>query len=306
MIKHEFIEEQLEYHLHLPLLPLSLDDLIGKRERLQEELIRSTIFQVLLALAHLHAQGIAHRDIKPANILFDWDGTVKLIDFGTAWTGGDNPVDEKQLAWRETRDEMCCSVGSGYVTYRPFRFESNQLMSKRHYRAPELLFSPTTYDPLAIDIWSLGVTITDCLIPIPAIVSEHSPEGSEYDSDEDPLEKEDNRSDNAQPSEARRGLFDDTFGDLGLAASIFRVLGVPTERTWPVSLSRSLGFPLRATSLTRSRNSVRCQMPESSTSFTQNLDRSPTSIHKLLPSSSTSFRVCYDSHPPAGSERTQR
>lgn len=113
MIRYEFLEDQLEHHLHLPFLPFSLDDLLHDREELEEILIRSITFQTLLALTHLHSQGIAHRDIKPANILFDWDGTVKLIDFGTAWTGGDDLDDNEKLIWRETKDDMCCSVGSG-------------------------------------------------------------------------------------------------------------------------------------------------------------------------------------------------
>lgn len=42
---------------------------------------------LLSALGHLHALGIAHRDVKPANVMFDWDGSVRLIDLGTAWDG---------------------------------------------------------------------------------------------------------------------------------------------------------------------------------------------------------------------------
>jgi serine/threonine protein kinase len=61
----------------------------------------------------MHDQGIAHRDINPHNIMIDWDGTIKLIDFGLAWTGGDDQREEK--VWYETKDEMICDVGTGYV-----------------------------------------------------------------------------------------------------------------------------------------------------------------------------------------------
>ena len=38
------------------------------------------------ALDFLHSQGIVYRDIKPANIGFNYDGVVKLFDFGLART----------------------------------------------------------------------------------------------------------------------------------------------------------------------------------------------------------------------------
>jgi len=49
--------------------------------------------------------------------------------------------------------------------------------------------------------------------------------------DEDPLDEEVVR------PPPRTTLFDDGFGDIGLAGSIFRVLGTPTPETWPVSIS---------------------------------------------------------------------
>jgi len=58
---------------------------------------------------------------------------------------------------------------------------------------------------------------------------------SSYDADEaedvDPLEQELLR---RQP---RTTQFDDGFGDIGLAGSIFRLLGTPTTNNWPVCSS---------------------------------------------------------------------
>jgi hypothetical protein len=69
------------------------------------------------------------------------------------------------------------------------------------------------------------VFITDMFRPVPLPDSDSEDE----DEDVDPLEEV------IRPP-VRTTLFDDGFGDIGLAGSIFRVLGTPTEETWPVSV----------------------------------------------------------------------
>lgn len=43
--------------------------------------------EIVLALMHLHQEGIAYRDLKPENIMLDVEGHVKLADFGLAKEG---------------------------------------------------------------------------------------------------------------------------------------------------------------------------------------------------------------------------
>ncbi len=54
--------------------------------RMDWRMLRSTLADLLSALAHAHANGVIHRDIKPANVLFGGDKPgLKLTDFGLAY-----------------------------------------------------------------------------------------------------------------------------------------------------------------------------------------------------------------------------
>jgi hypothetical protein len=54
------------------------------RDRPQPEEALIIIGSILSALTSVHAAGIIHRDLKPANVMFRDDGTIALVDFGSA------------------------------------------------------------------------------------------------------------------------------------------------------------------------------------------------------------------------------
>ena len=90
------------------------------------------IYQLADALTHAHEHGVVHRDIKPQNVMMQYDGGVKLLDFGIATINDAPNITQKDMV-----------VGSV------------------HYMAPEVLkgkgASPKS------DIYALGITFFELL-----------------------------------------------------------------------------------------------------------------------------------------------
>ena len=61
---------ELFYHLHK-----------SNRDGFPLETVKFYAAQIVLALEHLHGQGVVYCDLKPENILIDADGYIRLIDF---------------------------------------------------------------------------------------------------------------------------------------------------------------------------------------------------------------------------------
>ena len=82
----------------------------------------------------LHSRHIIYRDMKPDNVMIDYDGHVKLIDFGFA----------KRLSERNNyrTKTNCGTIG---------------------YTAPEILLGLTNGYSLQVDIWSYGIVIAELL-----------------------------------------------------------------------------------------------------------------------------------------------
>ncbi len=70
----------------------SLSALLARVGRLGTDRTLDVLRQTASALAAAHEAGVVHRDVKPGNVLVRWDGTVKITDFGIAWSAGSVPL----------------------------------------------------------------------------------------------------------------------------------------------------------------------------------------------------------------------
>ena len=98
--------------------------------------LAACIARVARALAAAHEQGVVHRDLKPSNIIVAPDGSPVLLDFGLAIT-----EEPEGLALTRT----------GETAGTPA------------YLAPELVGGERTRPDAQCDVYSLGVTLYECL-----------------------------------------------------------------------------------------------------------------------------------------------
>ncbi len=66
----------------------TLHELLAEKRVLATDEVLQLTRQICRGLDYAHSNGIVHRDIKPANIMITGNGTVKIMDFGIAKSGG--------------------------------------------------------------------------------------------------------------------------------------------------------------------------------------------------------------------------
>ena len=110
----EFMDHDLKKFLNLNNGPLP------------PQLVKSYLYQILLAIKFCHSRRILHRDLKPQNLLIDKDGVIKLGDFGLARAFG-----------------------------IPIKTLTHEILTL-WYRAPEILLGQREYST-PVDMWSIGL-----------------------------------------------------------------------------------------------------------------------------------------------------
>lgn len=104
--------------------------LLTNRGRFGEERTAHYIYNLACALEYCHRHHVIHRDIKPENLLLDYQGNIKLADFGWA-----------AHSWRMHRKTFCGTID---------------------YIAPEMI-ARKGYNH-QIDTWCLGVLCYEFLV----------------------------------------------------------------------------------------------------------------------------------------------
>ena len=107
----------------------SLTDLCSVPAPMPEACIALVCKRMLMALAYMHRMHRLHRDIKSDNVLVNYDGEVKLADFGFS------------IGLTEEESKRTSVVGTPY------------------WMAPELI-KGQEYDG-KVDVWSLGITLVE-------------------------------------------------------------------------------------------------------------------------------------------------
>ncbi|APA10515.1 hypothetical protein SS1G_06961 [Sclerotinia sclerotiorum 1980 UF-70] len=126
----DFFEDSVNYYIEM--VPhgypgMDLFDYIELRVNMEEKECRSIFVQVARAIHHLHTKAlVVHRDIKDENIVINGEGSIKLIDFGSA----------------------------AYIKSGPF----DVFVGTIDYAAPEVL-SGKPYPGKQQDVWALGILL---------------------------------------------------------------------------------------------------------------------------------------------------
>lgn len=145
-LRHDHIVDVIEAgsdrgvsYLAMELVPgEGLDEILAAARRRERKLaVRDFVIiarDIARALECAHAAGILHRDVKPSNIRVTPDGRAKLLDFGLAF------------------DPDSASIS-----------RSGQFHGTLHYASPEQIGGSGRELDGRTDVWSLGVTLYECV-----------------------------------------------------------------------------------------------------------------------------------------------
>ncbi|ONK76107.1 uncharacterized protein A4U43_C03F23980 [Asparagus officinalis] len=140
---------------------------------LDEEMARTYVAELVLALEYLHSLSVIHRDLKPDNLLIGRDGHIKLTDFGLSKVGLINSTDDlsgpdvSSVVLQSEHKPIPASVRAEIREQR----RKQSAVGTPDYLAPEILLGMSHGQ--TADWWSVGVILFELLVGIPPFNAEH-------------------------------------------------------------------------------------------------------------------------------------
>lgn len=113
----------------------SLKQLLNTNGYLLIDEVYNYMLQIIDGIEECHNNGIIHRDIKPQNLIKKADGSIVIIDFGTAFI-----IQEHKNLYQE---------------------DGTTIIGTAQYMAPELVENPK--GSIQSDIYALGITMFELL-----------------------------------------------------------------------------------------------------------------------------------------------
>ncbi|KAJ4973870.1 hypothetical protein NE237_007044 [Protea cynaroides] len=141
---------------------------------LSEDVARTYIAEVVLALEYLHSLRVVHRDLKPDNLLIAHDGHIKLTDFGLSKVGLINSTDDLSgpaVGGTTLLGESEPQLSASDKLNQRERRQKRSAVGTPDYLAPEILLG--TGHGTTADWWSVGVILFELIIGIPPFNAEH-------------------------------------------------------------------------------------------------------------------------------------
>jgi len=122
---HDVIHTEKKLTLVFEYLDQDLKKYLDSVDRIDANMVRSSLYQLLKGVSFCHDRRVLHRDLKPQNLLINKEGELKLADFGLARAFG--------------------------IPVRSYTHEVVTLW----YRAPDVLMGSRKYST-PVDLWSVG------------------------------------------------------------------------------------------------------------------------------------------------------
>jgi len=188
-VLHYSFQDETYLYMVMEFMPGGdLMSLLMKEDTFSEDTTKFLMAEAAHAISSVHALGYIHRDIKPDNMLLDARGHLKLTDLGLCKKVGDiSPGDHPEVVLDIFRNQRNQNINAMDVESESFEMMLDrqkrqskipQTKTKREmaystvgtpdYIAPEVLAAQNGSSgysyTCAVDWWSLGVIMYECLV----------------------------------------------------------------------------------------------------------------------------------------------